>query len=933
MSPSSPVEEIFFAVLDQPPAERAAYLAAACGEDAQLRRRVERLLSAHPEVGSFLESPAAASPLPPGGRGDGGEGGAATATLEPLDAHPGTLIASKYKLLEEIGEGGMGTVWMAEQLEPVRRKVALKLIRPGMDSSQVIARFEAERQALALMDHPNIAKVLDAGTVGQDSNPAASSDRIGILSHIGRPFFVMELVKGVPITKYCDEHRLTPRQRLELFVPVCQAVQHAHQKGIIHRDLKPSNVLVALYDGKPVPKVIDFGVAKAAGQSLTDKTLVTGFGAIVGTLEYMSPEQAEVNQLDIDTRSDIYSLGVLLYELLTGSPPFSRKELEKAGMLEMLRVIREQEPSKPSTKLSSSDALPTLAANRGTEPVKLTKLVRGELDWIVMRALEKDRNRRYETANGFAADVQRYLADEPVQACPPSAGYRLRKFARKYRAVLSTAGVVAFLLVAGLGVSLWQMNRAIDAEGQARQERDAKVEALKAETAERKRAEKAEADAKAGSDSVRHAHQRAERNFKKSRALTDRILSDLGEQLTHEPQLRPVRKQAYETAVAYYKDFLEESDDPEVRREAAQAYRRLGTVNREMRLFDEAEKNYRAGAVLCRELVAQRPEVADYQYGLANLSNNLAAAMELQERWQEAAETYRATLTVYERLTAAHPNNAVYLSGVGRNSNNYAGNLMRMDRPAEADPYYRQSVAAYEKLAREFPPNMRYPWERTGALLSWSHCLRDLDRHEEAERRMREAKQLAEDLVRSWPSWPSYQRDVARIDLALSRLLADTGRAEEAEKLVREALTITDKLCAATRVLPADRQVHGSALSHLGYALDRLDRAGEAEECHRKALTVVERLAADNPDVPEYGKQLAASHSELGVFLRNTERLPQAAERFREATKLDPKNPEPLDRLAELLANSPDPKLRDGAARQEGRRSSAAVGRLPANAR
>jgi serine/threonine protein kinase len=261
----------------------------------------------------------------------------------------------------------------------------------------------------------------------------------------------MDLVKGVPITKYCDDHHLTPRRRLELFVPVCQAVQHAHQKGIIHRDLKPSNVLVALYDGKPVPKVIDFGVAKAAGQLLTDKTLVTGFGAIVGTPEYMSPEQAEVNQLDIDTRSDIYSLGVLLYELLTGSPPFTKKDLEKAGLLEMLRVIREQEPSKPSTKLSTADGLPTLAANRGTEPAKLTRLVRGELDWIVMKALEKDRVRRYETANGFAADVQRYLADEPVQACPPTLGYRLRKFTRRNKRALVAATVlgVALLLAAG----------------------------------------------------------------------------------------------------------------------------------------------------------------------------------------------------------------------------------------------------------------------------------------------------------------------------------------------------------------------------------------------------------------------------------------------------------------------------------------------------
>ncbi len=270
----------------------------------------------------------------------------------------------------------------------------------------------------------------------------------------------MDLVKGVPITRYCDEHHLTPRQRLELFIPVCLAVQHAHQKGIIHRDLKPSNVLVALYDGRPVPKIIDFGVAKAAGQQLTDKTLVTGFGAIVGTLEYMSPEQAEVNQLDIDTRSDIYSLGVLLYELLTGSPPFSQKTLTQAGMLEMLRVIREQEPTKPSTKLITAEGLPTLAANRGTEPAKLPKLVRGELDWIVMKAIEKDRNRRYETANGFAMDLQRYLADEPVQACPPSVGYRLRKFLKRHKGPVAAAVLVLLTLLAGIIGTTWGLLRA-----------------------------------------------------------------------------------------------------------------------------------------------------------------------------------------------------------------------------------------------------------------------------------------------------------------------------------------------------------------------------------------------------------------------------------------------------------------------------------------
>jgi tetratricopeptide (TPR) repeat protein len=404
------------------PAERAAYLDRVCAGDPQLRAAVDALLAANAADPNFLEQP----PESLGGTVD--EPGHLSNSAPDPSEQPGYVLAGRYKLLERIGEGGMGTVWMAQQTEPVKRLVAVKLIKAGMDSKQVLARFEAERQALALMDHPNIAKVFDGGV----------SD--------GRPYFVMELVKGVPITKYCDERHLTPQKRLELFVPVCHAIQHAHQKGIIHRDLKPSNVLVALYDDKPVPKVIDFGVAKATGQQLTEQTLHTGFGAVVGTLEYMSPEQASFNQLDVDTRSDIYSLGVLLYELLAGSPPFSKKDLEKAGMLEMLRVIREKEPSKPSTKLSSSEALPTLSANRGTEPAKLTRLVRGELDWIVMKSLEKDRSRRYETANGFAMDIQRYLADEPVLACPPSAWYRLRKLARRNKTALAVAGLILFFI-------------------------------------------------------------------------------------------------------------------------------------------------------------------------------------------------------------------------------------------------------------------------------------------------------------------------------------------------------------------------------------------------------------------------------------------------------------------------------------------------------
>jgi eukaryotic-like serine/threonine-protein kinase len=374
-------ETLFQLALQQPADGRAAFLDKMCGGDHPLRERVAALLHAAGKKGAFLGQPPVQVE--------------ATVDAPPREG-PGSRIGP-YKLLQQIGEGGMGTVFMAEQQEPVRRMVALKVIKPGMDSRQVIARFEAERQALALMDHPNIARVLDAGT-----------------TESARPYFVMELVKGIPLTRYCDEQKLSLKGRLELFVPICRAVQHAHQKGIIHRDLKPTNVLVALFDGKPVPKVIDFGVAKATGQKLTDKTMFTGFGGVVGTLEYMSPEQAELNQLDVDTRADVYSLGVLLYELLTGTTPLERKRLREAALLECLRLIREEEPPRPSTRLSTAEGA-AHAANRGLEAKKLSGLVRGELDWIVMKCLEKDRNRRYETANGVASDVQRYLADEPVQ--------------------------------------------------------------------------------------------------------------------------------------------------------------------------------------------------------------------------------------------------------------------------------------------------------------------------------------------------------------------------------------------------------------------------------------------------------------------------------------------------------------------------------------
>jgi serine/threonine protein kinase/Flp pilus assembly protein TadD len=457
----NPAKAIFLTAVERhAPEQWPAFLDRACAGQRELRGRVEALLEAHREVGTAEHrEPAEGADAAP----------VVTVDERPMREQPGAVIGP-YKLIEPIGEGGMGTVWMAQQTEPVKRLVAVKLIKPGMDSRQVIARFEAERQALALMDHPHIARVLDAG---------ATPER--------RPYFAMELVKGIPITRYCDERRLSVRERLELFVPVCQAVQHAHQKGVIHRDLKPSNVLVAPYDGVPVVKVIDFGVAKAAGQPLTERTLVTGFGAVVGTLEYMSPEQAELNNVDIDTRSDIYSLGVLLYELFTGTTPLPKKRLSEAAFAEVLRIIREEEPPRPSTRISTlGQEAVTVSAIRQSDPMRLRQLVRGELDWIVMKALEKDRDRRYQTANGLAMDLQRYLRDEPVLACPPSRWYRLHKLAWRNKGTFAAASAVAILLLL-TGITLAVSNSWIRRE-QARTQRE-KVRAENAQELAEGRAE------------------------------------------------------------------------------------------------------------------------------------------------------------------------------------------------------------------------------------------------------------------------------------------------------------------------------------------------------------------------------------------------------------------------------------------------------------
>jgi serine/threonine protein kinase len=809
------------------PAEREAFLDEACRDKPKLRAEVVALLAAHDRLGS---------PLPATGAHPAGPEAAAAErpTASPSPEAPGTVIGS-YKLLEPIGEGGMGTVWMAQQTEPVRRLVAVKLIKAGMDSRQVIARFEAERQALALMDHANIARVLDAGT-----------------TDAGRPYFVMDLVKGVPITRYCDEHHLTPRQRLELLIPVCQAVQHAHQKGIIHRDLKPSNVLVALYDGKPVPKVIDFGVAKAAGQSLTDKTLVTGFGNIVGTLEYMSPEQAEINQLDIDTRSDIYSLGVLLYELLTGSPPFSRKELEKAGMLEMLRVIREQEPSKPSTKLSTAEGLPTLAANRGTEPARLTKLVRGELDWIVMKALEKDRNRRYETANGFAMDVQRYLADEAVLACPPSVGYRLRKFARKHRKTLATAATFVLLLAAATVVSTWQAFRAWHAETKARAS-----QAL------------------------------AEERFELAKEAVHRYLNEV----TETPELKNanferLRKKLLESALPFYQKLVEQAPG-DARGEAAKglAYFRLAVIRAALGEHAAAVRDYEQARDIFARLAEEFPDVPDHRADLAETHSNLGSLRQGIGEPVAAEAAFRAALREQQRLVKEHPNVPDYHERLAR-SHEGLGNVLGRNQGKwmEAIAEYRAAIQVCQRLVNEHP---KVPLYRYQLAISRHHLADASGKEAEPEYRaaLREHQRVADE----HPDLSQNRFQLALTRHALGNALCQTlGKPAQAEVEYRAALR------QHQRVVDEHPNVSGYRLwlarchHQLGILLAKLGRPADAEAEYRAALKVQEPLEESkfHADVPEYRDILSTNHRTLGDALmqkgdvEGASREYQAAERF-----------------------------------------------------
>jgi eukaryotic-like serine/threonine-protein kinase len=602
------IESLFAAAVALPPEERGAYLERECSGDPALRDRLAALLMAHDRAGHVIDRPA---------HGDPDQ----TAGYAPTSEQPGTIIASRYKLLEEIGQGGMGTVWAAEQTTPVRREVALKLIKAGMDSRSVLARFEAERQALALMDHPNIAKVLDGG-----------------LTDSGRPYFVMEYVKGVPITEYCDATRLSVDERLNLFIQVCSALQHAHQKGIIHRDLKPSNILVAPYDDKPVPKVIDFGLAKAMHQSLTEKTLYTAHETVLGTPLYMSPEQAQLNNLDVDTRADIYSLGVLLYELLTGTTPLERQRFKEAAWDEIRRMIREEEPPRPGLRLSSTETLPSLATFRHTEPAKLMRLVRGELDWIVMKALEKDRTRRYETASGLARDIQRYLDDEVVEARPPSTGYRLGKFVRRHRGQVIAASLVLLALLAGIAGTTWGLIR------------EARAKTRLAESLVRER--KANAELSAANAKVQARYDLAVEAIK---TFHTGVSEDF---LLKEEKFKDLRNRLLKSASDFYGKLgalLGKETDFASRRALAQSNFELADLTKKVGRPEAALAAHQAVLAMREELAADPGADARVKADIGRSLTELAFLLDWTGKREEAMASYRRSEALLTGLADFDP--------------------------------------------------------------------------------------------------------------------------------------------------------------------------------------------------------------------------------------------------------------------------------------
>jgi serine/threonine protein kinase len=865
-------EEILVAAVEKKtPAERAAYLDAACGQDPALRAVVDGLLKSHEEAGSFLEQSLFETAGTSETRGD--------------EEIPGATIGP-YKLLERLGQGGMGSVYLAEQEHPVRRRVALKIVRAGMDSARVLARFDQEREALTMMDHPNIARALDAGT-----------------TETGRPYFVMELVSGTPITRYCDQKLLTPDERLALFIPVCQAVQHAHQKGIIHRDIKPSNVLIALYDGVPVPKVIDFGVAKATNQNVAEQTLFTEVGSIVGTLEYMAPEQAEPNNLDIDTRADIYSLGVLLYELLTGSPPFTSQQLRSTAFLEMLRLIREVEPPRPSTRLSTCRGLASIAASRKLEPSRLTKLIQDDLDWIVMKALEKDRDRRYETATALAEDVQRYLRDEPVLAGPPRAGYRLRKFLRRNKRPVMAAAAVLLALVGGIVGTSWGLVKA--------------DQAIDAEVAQRQLAEKLANEKAELAEVERQSRERAEQQSELALTTLSRVVFNIQGQLSNVPGAHEVRRNLIGTAIDGLKDVARSLDTaPKADHALIVSRMELGDIF--LTAGDpkgggslEARQQFQIAHDLAEKLSHDNPQNIQIEHDLSVSLSKLGDANRELGDTADARDAYQESLRLIQKLGGDHPVGAStqrFLLSVHERLGDV--NLRLGNSPAALDEFRKSfgictALASVDPLSVDARRNMYTLYHKLGnanlqlgdAPVARDYYLKSLDLNEaavdenpnnvEAQRDLsctyeklgdidmegntsaardayRKSFEIRERLVEHDPLNVQAQRDFALAFARLGGLSLRVGETVFAREAFAKSLEIDDKLAHDD---PRDASTQSNlAKSYLNWGdVNRaLGNPSAARDAYQKALELYERLAHDDPRNGMVKSWVAASCNCLG---------------------------------------------------------------------